>query len=301
MNVGFGELAAIGTALAWGLSAQVHSAVGRMVGPTGVTLLRLPYQIFFLALMCLVFRADFHLSWSGLSLLLMSGFLGIFVSDFCLYRAINVIGPAMGVLILSTGAIFSVFFGWMFLGETMPPRALAGIGLALAGILWVVTEQSGSTLMPGQEIPRGRELLMGLMLAAGAAASLSGSFIFLKMGMRTGVDPLWAAFVRVFCGGLILWAMGLARGWVISARRGLIQYPKVYWMLFFSCASGSVGMWLSSLAVNLAPVGIASTLIGLQPIAVTLMGAVWYKRRLSPRVVVGIAVAFAGTAVICLA
>jgi len=94
--------------------------------------------------------------------------------------------------------------------------------------------------------------------------------------------------------------MGLARGWVTAVRQGLIQYPKIYWMLFLSCACGSSGMWLSSLAVNLAPVGIATTLIGLQPIAVTLLGAVWYKRRLSLRIITGIAVAFCGTVLICL-
>lgn len=300
MSAGLGELAALGTALTWGLSTQINGAVGRMVGSTGVTLLRLPYQIFFLGLMSLVLGADTQMTRGGLGLIFLSGFLGIFVSDFCLYRAISVIGPAMSVLILSASTIFSTLFGLVFLHESIPLRALAGIGVALAGILAVVTEHSGSTLMPGQEIPRGLKLVRGVLMAVGAAASLAGSFVFLKKGLSTEIDPLWASFVRAASGGLVLWAIGLARGWVTAARRGLIQCPKVYRMLFFSCALGATGMWLSSLAVNLAPVGIAATLIGLQPIIVTLMGAVWYKRRLSPRIAVGIAVAFAGTALIVL-
>ncbi|MDR2946726.1 MAG: DMT family transporter [Candidatus Adiutrix sp.] len=298
--IGLGEMAALGTALTWGLSTQVHGAVGRMVGPTGVTLLRLPYQVAFLALMCVVFGADTRMGWGPLALFFLSGFLGISVSDFCLYRAINVIGPAIAVLIMSTSTIFSTLFGFLFLGEVLPFWALVGIGVTLGGILWVLTEHSAGTLMPGQEIPRGRELVWGSLNAVGAAVSLAVSFIIWKTGMQGGVDPLWATFVRAASGGLAMWAVGLARGWVAPVRRGLAQYPKIYWMLFISCAMGSTGMWFAGLAVNLAPVGIATTLIGLQPIAVTLMGAAWYKRRLSLRTVTGIAVAFCGTAMIVL-
>jgi len=300
MNVGFGEAAALATAIAWAISSQIQGAVGRMVGPNSVTLLRMPYQIFFVTLMCLVFRADTSLTWSGFWLLFVSGLLGIFLSDFLIYRAIYIIGPAMAILILSTSTMFATVFGWLILGETMPLQVLAGIGLALAGILTVVTEQTGSTLLPGQEKPGARELTTGLLLAAGAAATLALSFIFLKMSLKTGVDPLWATFVRLINGALALWVMGAVRGWVVAARRGLGQYPKIYWMLLISCTCGATGMWLSTIAINLAPVGIASTLIGLQPIAVTIIGAAWYRRRLTARILTGIAIAFGGTALICL-
>ena len=300
MNVGFGELAALTTAVAWGISSQIQGAVGRMVGPNSVTLLRMPYQIFFVTLMCLVFRADTSLTLYGYSLLLVSGILGIFMSDFLVYRAIYIIGPAMAILILSTSTMFATLFGWLILGETMPIMAIAGIGLALCGILTVVTEQTGATLLPGQEKPGGKDLTRGILLGAGAAATLALSFIFLKMSLKTGVDPLWATFVRLINGALALWFMGAVRGWVSAARRGLGQYPKIYWMLLISCSCGALGMWLSTIAIDLAPVGIASTLIGLQPIAVTIIGAVWYRRRLTIRILTGIAVAFGGTALICL-
>ncbi|MDL2226070.1 DMT family transporter [Deltaproteobacteria bacterium OttesenSCG-928-M10] len=300
MNVGFGELAAMATAFSWGVSTQIQGAVGRLVGSTGVTLLRMPYQIFFVTLLCLVMRVDTHLTWPGFGYLFLSGLFGLFLSDYLLYQAIGIIGPPMAILILSTSTLFSVVFGWIFLGETMPAKALAGIGITLAGILLVITERTGSTLMPGQERPQGRMLLIGALASAGAAMAMSCSFICLKMGMKTGIDPLWATFVRLINGALALWLVGAVRGWVNAIRRGLLQYPKVYWMLFLSTACGSAGLWLSSVAMNLAPVGIAATLIGLQPIAVTLIGAVWYKRRLTWRIIGGITVAFAGTATICL-
>ena len=40
LTAGIGELAAFGTAIGWAVSSQVHGAVGRIVGVSGVTLLR---------------------------------------------------------------------------------------------------------------------------------------------------------------------------------------------------------------------------------------------------------------------
>ena len=300
MELGWGEMAALATAVVWAVSAQVQGAVGRMVGPTGVTLLRMPYQIAFLAVLCLFMPISLTISWEAFGFVALSGVLGIFLSDFLLYRAIDVIGPSTAVLILSSSTVFSAGLSWLFLGEAISGRTVAGIGLALCGILWVVTERSGSTLLPGQAIPKGRDLVRGALAAAGAALALALSFICLKAGLNKEADPLWAAFLRVFCGAVVLWMMGAARGWVTAARRNLALYPKVYWMLFCSCACGATGLWLSSVAMAKAPVAVAATLIGLQPVAIALISAAWYKRRLSLRVVSGIAVAFMGTALICL-
>ncbi|MDR1045423.1 MAG: DMT family transporter [Candidatus Adiutrix sp.] len=300
MNFSWGELAALATAVVWAVSAQVQGAVGRLVGPTGVTLLRMPYQIGFLAVMCLLMPISLELSWEAFIYIALSGVLGIFLSDFMLYRAIDVIGPSTAVLILSSSTVFSAGLGWLFLGEAMGWRVLAGIGLTLAGILWVVTERSGSTLLPGQEIPKGRTLRRGVLAAAAAALALAFSFICLKAGLRSGADPLWAAFLRVMGGAVVLWLTGAVRGWVTAVRRNLALYPKVYWMLFGSCACGAAGLWLSSVAMAKAPVAVAATLIGLQPVVIALISAGWYHRRLSLRVVSGIVAAFMGTALICL-
>ncbi|MDR1125935.1 MAG: DMT family transporter [Deltaproteobacteria bacterium] len=300
MAAGLGELAALGTALTWGVSSQVQSAVGRMVGATGVTLLRMPYQMFFLAAMCLALQADTRLNLGGVIFLGVSGFLGIFLCDFCLYRAFNIIGPSTAVLILSTSTAYTPLFGWLFLGEALPLLAVAGIAVTLAGIFIVVTEHSGSTLLPGQAVPRGRELALGILLSAVAALTLSLSFILLKKGLQTDIDPLWATFVRLVIGALLLWGAGLLRGWSRQAVAVLRHNRKVHWLLFFSCAFGAGGMWFASLAVSLAPVGVASTLIALQPVSVTVLGALWYRRRPTLRILTGIAVAFGGTALICL-
>lgn len=300
MIIGIGELAAFATAVSWGISSQVHGVVGRMVGPVGITLLRMPYQVFFLGVMCLVLQAQPSMTLAALGYLAISALFGLFISDYLLYRAIYIVGPAMGVLLQSSSTIFAALLGWLILGESLPWPVVGGIAVAMLGILTVITEHSGSTLLPGQEKPEGKLLLLGAGFGLGCAASLAMSFILLKQGLQTGLDPLWATFVRLAIGSSMLWGLGSLRGWPAAALRGVREHPKVCWMLLFSCAFSALGLWCSSLALKLAPVGVAATLIGLQPITVTLIGAVWYRRLPSLRIILGSLIAFGGIALICL-
>lgn len=297
---GIGEIAGFGTAVTWGISNQMQSAVGMKLGSTGVTLMRMPYQIFFIGLFCIFFQAKTFITLEGFALLALSGILGVFLCDFFLYWSIAIIGPSTAVLILSSGTIFTTLFGWIFLNETLPFQVILGIGITLSGILCVITEHSGSTLLPGQEIPQGKKLYFGILLAALGALMLSASFILLKAGLRTGVDSLWGTFVRVLSGAVVLWTVGAMRGWIKTTIRNGKKYPKVFLMLLFSCSAGATGIWFSTVAIEKAPVGVAATLIGLQPIMVTIIGAIWYRKKPSLRIVAGSLVAFAGIAMICL-
>lgn len=293
-------MAALATAAAWGISSQVQSAVGGLIGTTGVTLLRQPFQIAYVSLMCLILGASYDLSTEAFGYLFLSGFTGLCLSDYLLYWSMAIVGPSVAVLIVSTSTVFSALFGWLFLSEVMPFEALLGIGIIMAGIICVLSEHRGSTLMPGQEIPTGKRLYFGVGLSLVAAVLLGISFVFLKMALHTGISPLFATLVRLCCGALVLWTFGLFKGWPKLVLNGIRAYPKVCLLLTFSCACGAGGMWLSSLAVKYTPVGIAATLISLQTVFVTLVGAVWYRRMPSGRVIVGILVAFAGTAMVCL-
>lgn len=300
MSAGIGELAALGTALTWGISNQAQGIVGHKIGSVNITLLRMPFQVLILAAMCLVMQAETHLNLHGFLMLALSGFFGIFLCDFCLFRAMNIIGPATTILIISSSTAFTPVFGWLFLGEGLPWLAVLGIAVTMGGIFVVITEHSGSTLLPGQEVPRGRRLLLGVGLAGVSALTLSLSLITLKRGLMTGLDPLWAAFMRVIVGAALIWGAGFLRGWTRQSISSLRGERKMLGLLVFSCVFIALGMWFASVAMDQAPAGVAGTLIALQPVAVTLVGAIWYRRLPTLRVALGMLVAFGGVALICL-
>ena len=130
---GFGELAAFGTSIGWSVSDYVHSLIGQMVGPKSVALLRLPYQIAFLAVLCLILKVDTPLEPGSVFYLFLSGVAGVSLCDFILYQAIAIVGPQTAVRLLSLSSCFTALLGFLFLGEVLSLQAVAGHRLVHGG------------------------------------------------------------------------------------------------------------------------------------------------------------------------
>ncbi|KXS55926.1 MAG: hypothetical protein AMR96_05550 [Candidatus Adiutrix intracellularis] len=289
-----GEWAAFGTALSWGISVHVHGAVAQKVGPEAVTLLRTPYQLVFMAIAYGLFGNPTSFTLTDAMLIFAAAFTGQFLGDLCQYRAMMYIGPTIAILLKSLSACFTAILGALLLDQSLTPRILAGIIIATLGAGMVLVERTGSTLLPGQERPRGRRLVVGTALGLGSALFLACSLILLKFALRNGVTPLWASLTRIMFATVILWSLGLVKGWVRITLDGLRAYPTILWTLLFSNLFSTTGNWLSSVAVHHAPVGIAATIMGLQPVLIMLMGAVWYRKVPSLLVWLGLIVAFVG-------
>jgi drug/metabolite transporter (DMT)-like permease len=61
-----------------------------------------------------------------------------------------------------------------------------------------------------------------------------------------------------------------------------------------------LGVWLSLIAVQHAPIGVASTLMSLPPILLIPLAWLIFKERITQRAIVGTALALAGVAVLFL-
>lgn len=297
---GLGELAAFGTAAGWAISSYVHGVVGHMVGAQSVVLLRMPYQVVLLTALCVILGVEASLDPGDVLYLFLSGVTGVTVCDLMFYGSINIIGPQAAVLLLSLSSGFTALLGFYFLDERLSGQTVAGIALASLGVFWVLAERTDSLLLPGQEIPRGRRLAKGVLWGIGAALTQAFSFVFLKLALRGGMSPLWAALLRLGLGAALLWGMGMFTGWSRSAVGCVRIQPKVFWLLLGVCVFSASGMWLSSVAISLIPAGVAGTLINLQPVLVVLIGALWRRSLPSGRAVCGTLIAFCGTALVCL-
>ena len=67
--------------------------------------------------------------------LVLSGLIGIFIGDSLLFTAVGRIGPRRAGVLFALNAPIAALLGWLVLGETLGPAAVAGISLTVAGRL----------------------------------------------------------------------------------------------------------------------------------------------------------------------
>lgn len=294
----WGELAAFATSICWSGTAIFFSYSGRRVGAEVVNRSRLLFAFLFLLIAHKLVEGTIFptgvepFRWGWLA---VSSVLGLVLGDSFLFQAYVLIGPRLSMLLMSTVPIYSVIFGRFLFGETISAVESAGIALTVAGIGWVVTEKrEGKTIVENKDYGRG--LLFGLAGAFGQVANL----VTARYGLVGGFSTVSATTIRILVAIVIMWGFALFRGTAGYTFRQW-RHPKILpVMLAGSFVGPFLGIWFSLLAVQLARLGIASTLMALPPVLLLPMEYLVYKRPPSRRGVAGTLVAFAGVALIFL-
>lgn len=299
MNPNLGQLAAIATAFCWSATAVFFSYSGRRIGSQVVNRSRLLFALLFISLTHLavqgtLFPVDaepFRWGWLGLSSLL-----GLVVGDTFLFTAYVLVGPRLAMLVMSLAPIINTAAGWLLFSERISRWEMAGILLAVGGIAWVVADPRREAL-PAEQ----RQLGLGLLAALGGALGQALNLITARYGLVGGFPTISATLIRLLVAVAVLWVIAAARGQVgktVSAWKDRRAFAA---LVGGSIAGPFLGIWLSLVAVQLARLGIASTLMALPPVILIPVEFVVFRRRVSSRGLVGTLLAFGGVALIFLA
>jgi drug/metabolite transporter (DMT)-like permease len=293
----FGELAALVTAVLWTLSALAWTSAGRHIGALAVAFLRLMLAValFLLYLygsgnITALEYADRH-TWLLLGL---SGFLGFFISDLCLFKAFLVIGPRLSLLVTSLTPPLTVLLSGMFRrSEIFSARSWLGMGIALAGVLWVVLERRA-----GDETPHSRrQLRYGLLLAAAATVVQAMGFVLAKEG-TTALHPAVMALIRVL-GAVIgyLLLITVLRRW--PAMRAAARQRRAMTILAGGTIVGPcLGVTTLMIALQSCHEGVVTTILATTPVMILPFSVFLYGERVSLRAFGGALLAAAGVAVL---
>jgi drug/metabolite transporter (DMT)-like permease len=294
----WGEIAALGTAVCWSFTAIFFSYSGRLVGSDVVNRSRLIFAFLFLMLSHWFLEGSLFpldaepFRWGWLA---VSSILGLVLGDTFLFRAYVLLGPRLAMLMMATVPIFSTLFGWLLFGETVTAVELSGIVLAVGGIGWVVTEKRpGATAVENKQFKEG--ILFGLAGALGQVANL----VTARYGIVDGFSSVSATIIRILVAAIILWGLALLRGQVGDTLRRWRHRRALPAMIGGAFVGPFLGIWLSLIAIQLARLGIASTLMALPPILLIPLEYLIFRRRVSLRAMVGTAVTIAGVAFIFL-
>jgi len=305
-----GPAAGVATSMLWTATSLLFTAAGRRLGPTIVNAARIALAIVLLGLTHRVLSGYwFPDALPGQVLFLaLSGIVGLAIGDQALFTAFVNIGPRLSMLIMTTAPLFAAFFGWVALGETLHGWAWLGVGLVIAGVGWVIFERPHQV---SRELHTRRA--RGVLLAFVAAACQAGGLLLSKQGMGHGwlpaderLTPQAATFVRMLFAGLgVLPILALHVHRNRARRLPYRPAPRIGSLragVLFTAGGAIVGpflgVWMSLVASDRAPLAIAQTLCSLPPIFILPFAVLLHKEHISPRAVLGAFVAVGGVALL---
>ncbi len=285
-----GELAALGAAFLWALSAVVYARLGQKIPPLVLNLSKGVIAIAFIALTVVVqgnyLPTDIDIV--PLGFLLVSGVIGIGLGDTFYFEALNNLGARRTLLLEALAPPLAALIALMFLQEYLSLSAWAGILLTVSGVAWVVSERvPGSNSNTVNPI---RGISFGLLSALGLA---SGAFLSRAALAHTTISPLWSTLLRLIGSVLVLLV------WMpIQQSPSLWFKPlqsKQLWGIIAVTAlfSTYLGILLQQTALKYTATGVAQALIATSPLFI-LPIAIGMGEVVSFRALLGVLVALAG-------
>ncbi len=222
----------------------------------------------------------------------ISGFVGFFLGDLCLFRALVLIGPRITSLLMSLAPPFAAVLGYIVLGERLTARSWIGMAVTLGGVTWVVLERnadsSGAT---------GHVSAVGVLLGALASVGQAAGAVLAKIGMGH-YDPFACTQIRVLPAivsfGLVFLALGRYDR-IVAAFRVPRAMSRIALGAFFGPFLG-VALFLISL--DRIPTGVAQTITALVPVLILPFVIVLHRERVSWRAAIGACIAVAGVAIL---
>lgn len=309
-----GELAALGTACCWTVTALSFEAASRRVGSLAVNLIRLILAAFFVAIWGWITRghplptdATMH-AWLWLGL---SGLVGFSIGDLCLFRAFVVLGARLTMLVFALTPLITALIGLAFLGEQLTALDWLGMGCTIGGVAWVVAERVPRN--PGGSKARGetaervpirsnttqRVPIRGVLLAMGAAAGQAIGLVMSKHGMGS-YDAFAANQIRILAGIAGFSILFFAIRWWPKVFSALTHRPAMLRTSLGAVFGPFLGVSLSLIAVRYTTTGVAATIMSLVPVLIIAPSILLFREKISLRAVGGALIAVAGVALLFL-
>ncbi len=290
-----GELSAIITVFLWSASSMIFTSAALKVGAMQVNISRLVIGMAFLWITILFLGISFSLSWAQIMYLSLSSLVGLVFGDTFLFKAFELIGARLSMLIMSLAPAIAALLAYIFLHETISVPGLIGMAMTLSGIIYVVYENPEENRQ-SPPLHSSRGALYGLLGALGQG----GGLVLAKLAFDDGeIHGLVASSVRttvaVLCLAPLLWFTGRLRNPVMTFRQNPPAFRAV---LAGSIAGPYLGITFSLIAIMHTEVGIASTIMAMVPVLLLPMERIFHKRPMTWRSSLGTIWAVSGVAVL---
>jgi DME family drug/metabolite transporter len=215
--MGWGEVFALSSALTWALAVVLMRRSGETLPAFELNLFK---NCFGLALLIPTILLVSGLSIPyytaiELSLVLLSGLVGIAIADTWYLKALNLMGASRTGIVSSLFSPFVIFLSAIFLGERLVAWQWFGFALVMAGVLMVTWRVNRSSV-------DAEHLKKGLLYAVGAVFMMAVGIVMVKVILENR-SFLWTMGLRFVggVGGMLLFL--LVRGQWQNVKRNFMQ------------------------------------------------------------------------------
>jgi drug/metabolite transporter (DMT)-like permease len=284
----FGEMLALSSGLVWAVAVILFRISGRKVHPIGLNLFKTVLALVVMAPTMLVLREPLFpaVPASTTVLLLVSGALGVALSDTLFFHSLNRLGASLVAIVDCFYSPFVIGLSFVLLGDRMTGWQLAGAALVVSAVLTITREKRAEKL-------DGKNLVLGILYGILAMFFVALGIVMVKPVLGT-VSVVWATMVRLAGGAaaLILLVPFLRNRRAILgplADRG--NWKALVPASFFGSYLSLI-LWMGGM--KYAKVSVAAVLNQLNTIFIVIIAAIFLKERLTGWKIAAVALAFLG-------
>jgi drug/metabolite transporter (DMT)-like permease len=289
-----GETAALITAALWAVSALVFDGATQRIGSQLTNISRLTLSAILLLITIVIARWFAPIPLTDIMLLVISGWIGLLFGDGFLFKAFQLIGVRISMLIMSLVPAISAIMAFIFLKENLTITVIIGMIITLSGIMFVVGE--------GKAEEKHKLTFFGIFCATMGAVGQAAGMLFAKAAFsHTEINSFVASFIRLISSVLLyLPFMLIAKSYMSPVKLFKTDSKSFYLALAGAILGPYCGMTLSLVAVKNTSVGIASTLMATTPVIMLPILHYYKKEKISVRGIIGAIVAVTGVAILFL-
>ena len=287
-----GEIAALTAAFLWALSSVIYGFLGQRIPPLQLNFFKGVIAVVLILLTLVVESSDFSFTFIEplpLTLLALSGVIGIGLGDTAYFFALNNLGARKTLVLETLAPPLGALLAFITIGEAISYVAWCGILLTLLGVILVISEQTTDC---------GIYQRYGLFWAILAAlAQATGAVLSRFALLNSEISSLESSLVRLVTGTAI--ALCLIPIPPFASKTSLNQTIrsfslKTIGVIILAAFGGTyLGIWLKQTSLKFAPTGIAQTLLATSPLFVIPI-TLFMGEKVTMRSFFGAAIAIAG-------
>lgn len=287
-----GEFFALFTAISWTFSSLTFGKISKEYDTQVANFLRVTIGTIMVGFVCLFGSRHLFLptdvTWENLKIISLSGFIGMFLGDLFLFKAYNMIGARVTMLIMALSPIIVSIIDFLFLGVTLFPIQIFAILITCLGIILVIFKTEDKKISLGFSVK-------GLFYAFLATLGQSLGVILTKLGSTT-YDSLATSQIRlgvaIFFFGAVVFYEGKARETIkmITSKRALS-------LLLIGTFFSVFGIAALIEAFKSANASIASTISSTSPIIMIPCSILFYKEKIRKNEIIGAIISVVGLSI----